>query len=164
MDVLSHALWSCLIYHKADTADQLLAVGLGVAPDLLAFAPMTIKNLVTGRMRGWMKADKTDSRNVTKWIPRWVYRVYDITHSIPVWLACFALWWWLAGKVPWPAFAWLIHIIVDIPTHTKKFFPTPFLWPISSFTVDGFSWAERWFMRLNYGSLALAYLLTYVIF
>ena len=163
MDIVSHALWSYLIYHKADTPEQLLAVALGVAPDLIPFAPMTIRHFVKRQMGAWKKIDKDNYEEVNRTIPRWVHRLYDVTHSIHIWIVWFCVLWAIRGSVPWPAFAWLIHIVVDIPTHTKRFFPTPFLWPISSFKVDGFSWAERWFMRLNYGSLILGYILVYVV-
>jgi hypothetical protein len=38
--------------------------------------------------------------------------------------------------------AWLLHILVDIPTHSTRFFPTPFLWPISSYEFSGIGWAN----------------------
>lgn len=38
--------------------------------------------------------------------------------------------------------AWPLHILVDIPTHSERFFPTPFLWPLSDFHVDGHPWSD----------------------
>jgi len=36
--------------------------------------------------------------------------------------------------------AWALHIIIDIPTHSYELFPTPFLWPISDFKINGIPW------------------------
>lgn len=163
MDILAHGLWTNLVYHKADTPEQLLAIGLGMAPDTLAFGPLLIKQLVTRQIRTWRKVDATTYDHINRVTPRWVFRAYDITHSIPIWLVGFSLWWLLAGFVPWPAFAWLIHILVDIPTHSRKFFPTPFLWPLSLYTFDGISWGVPWFMRLNYGALLVGYMIMWLL-
>jgi membrane-bound metal-dependent hydrolase YbcI (DUF457 family) len=38
--------------------------------------------------------------------------------------------------------AWPLHILVDIPTHSSQFFPTPFLWPVSDFYINGVSWGQ----------------------
>jgi|WetSurMetagenome_2_1015567.scaffolds.fasta_scaffold181981_2 hypothetical protein len=163
MDVISHALWSNLIFKEANTPDQVLAIALGTAPDLLAFGPMMAVQLIRKQRKQWKKVDESNYQEIASAIPNWVYRIYDVTHSIPVWLVGFLVWWFLAGRIPWPAFAWLIHILVDIPTHTIKFFPTPFLWPFSGYRFGGISWGERWFMRLNYASIAAMYIVIYLL-
>jgi hypothetical protein len=162
MDVISHALWSNLMFKEARTPEQLLAIALGTAPDLLAFAPMMAVQAIKKQRKQWKKVDENNYKEIAASIPNWVYRVYDITHSIPVWIVGFLTWWYLAGSIPWPAFAWLVHILVDIPTHTIDFFPTPFLWPLSKYRFGGISWGERWFMRTNYAALGVMYLLIYL--
>jgi hypothetical protein len=82
---------------------------------------------------------------------------------MPIWCVVFFGWWWLTGALPLAYLAWLGHILVDIPTHSKRFFPTPFLWPISDYKVDGISWGVRWFMLANYGSLAAAYAIVLIV-
>jgi hypothetical protein len=52
---------------------------------------------------------------------------------------------------------WLLHIVIDIPTHVG-IFALHFLWPLSSFSVSGSRWENRWFMAANYGALLLVYL------
>ena len=38
--------------------------------------------------------------------------------------------------------AWALHILVDMPTHARaRMAPQP-LWPLSTWAVDGFSWAD----------------------
>jgi hypothetical protein len=163
MDLLAHALWTNLIFQESDSSSRYLAIALGTAPDIVAFAPELIRATAARQMKMWRKVDDSTFDRVSHAIPKWVYRLYDVTHSIPLWLLGFGVWWLIAGKVPLPAFAWLLHILVDIPTHSKRFFPTPFLWPLSDFKVDGISWAVPWFMRANYGSLILLYLYFYLI-
>ena len=42
----------------------------------------------------------------------------------------------------WPreALAWGLHILVDLPTHSRQQWAPQFLWPLSTVTVDGVSW------------------------
>lgn len=58
--------------------------------------------------------------------------------------------------------AWFLHILMDIPTHTYRFYPTPFLWPVSDVKLNGFSWATPWFMIVNYSIIILIYLYFYL--
>jgi hypothetical protein len=157
MDIFAHALWTNLAYLKADTSTRLWATAFSVAPDALAFGPELVRSMVSRQAQKWRKVDESKFEELNRSIPRWVFRIYDITHSIPIWLIVCAVWWWVFGWFPLAYLAWIGHILVDIPTHSKKFFPTPFLWPISNYKVDGFSWGVRWFMITNYGSLAVAY-------
>lgn len=55
------------------------------------------------------------------------------------------------------AVAWGLHILLDVPTHGRSFYPTPFLWPLSDWTVDGFAWTSSWVWVLYYGALALVW-------
>ncbi len=157
MDIFAHFLWTNLAFLKADDSTRLWASTLSVAPDALAFGPELIRSMIARQSRKWRKVDESTFDDLNKSIPRWVFRIYDITHSIPIWIVVCALWWWLSGAFPLIYLGWLGHIVVDIPTHSKKFFPTPFLWPLFDYKFDGISWGVRWFMWANYGSLATAY-------
>lgn len=57
--------------------------------------------------------------------------------------------------------AWPLHILIDIPTHTAEFFPTPFLWPVSNFHVDGISWGNPFIFYPDLILLVLSYLIWY---
>jgi len=49
----------------------------------------------------------------------------------------------LSGR--WPRqelMVWGLHIIVDIPTHSRQPWGPRFLWPLSHMAVDGIPWAE----------------------
>jgi hypothetical protein len=73
--------------------------------------------------------------------PGWMIRLHHLFHSLPVLLLVT-----VAGRLVtrrWlpAALAWGLHILVDIPTHSRRHWAPQFLWPFSSLTVDGISWA-----------------------
>jgi hypothetical protein len=71
--------------------------------------------------------------------------------------AVIAIVWLIRQQLVKPLFAWPLHILIDIPTHTSAFFPTPFLWPLSDYRISGVSWTTRWFFLTNVVVLALWY-------
>ena len=84
-------------------------------------------------------------------------QLYNISHSLIVFVVVFALIWVVFRRTPWEMSGWLLHILVDIPTHSYRFYPTPFLWPFSEWKFDGFSWGVPWFIILNYSALISVY-------
>lgn len=87
------------------------------------------------------------------------YGLYDISHSLIVFGMALLLA-WLAFRRPVLAMSgWLFHILIDIPTHSADFFPTPIFWPLSNWKFSGISWATPWFMVANYSALAVVYLI-----
>ena len=60
-------------------------------------------------------------------IPAFVYHAYNVTHSLVVWLAVSLIVWRLGKRWPWILGAWALHVLCDIPTHSTRFFPTPYL-------------------------------------
>jgi hypothetical protein len=150
MDIFAHGLWSAVVYQRAPLRARLWAVFFGVAPDLSSFGVFFIQRLV----RGLFFLGKPELLS----IPPYVYYLYNLTHRLVVWSVVVVIVYLVRGRRwPWVLGAWGLHIMVDIFTHSDAFFPTPFLWPISSFHVNSFSWAEPWFMALNYSALVVAY-------
>ncbi|MCP5119140.1 MAG: hypothetical protein GY953_50715 [bacterium] len=84
--------------------------------------------------------------------------LYQLSHSLVTFAAVFAIVWLIRRQPSWVMLAWPLHILIDIPTHTTRFFATPFLWPISSYQFSGVSWGQRWFLILNYSALAAVFL------
>ena len=62
-------------------------------------------------------------------------------------------------EMVWPMLAWPFHIILDIPFHTKDFFPVQFLWPISDIAFDGISWSSPFIVIPNFSGIILLYIL-----
>lgn len=164
MDVFSHGLWSAAIYkiislriHKP--LKFWLAALFGMAPDLLSFG---LVYFVTFVSHGFTQPYFMDEHGPNpELVPTYVEGFYNYTHSLPIFLIVFLIVWAVMKKPVWEMGAWGLHILADIPTHTTEFFPTPFLWPISSFKFSGISWGHTTFLFVNYLLLFLVFILIY---
>jgi hypothetical protein len=148
MDIFAHGLWTAA---AARTANRKLprpihivwAGFAGVAPDLFAFAPALAVGL-------W-------ERHVFAPNLPLAWQLYRISHSLIVFALVFGVVWLLARRPVLELLGWPLHILIDIPSHSLRFFATPFLWPLSDYRFDGISWANRWFMLANYTALLIVY-------
>ncbi len=154
------------------------AIFWGVSPDIFAFTLPFVWmfwNIVFGDMEF---SDFPRPENIepaardTLPIFQLASQLYNISHSLIVFILIFALaavllrvklppslkLWRTSRRMPWEMSGWLLHILVDIPTHSYRFYPTPFLWPFSEWKFNGFSWGVPWFIILNYSALILVYL------
>ena len=48
-------------------------------------------------------------------IPTYVYHAYNVTHSLVIFAAAFALVWMIRRKCPWVMGAWGLHILLRHP-------------------------------------------------
>ncbi|MDZ7374082.1 MAG: hypothetical protein ONB23_08950 [candidate division KSB1 bacterium] len=149
MDIFAHGLWSYQLVGRRGRVWP--AVLVGTAPDLFAFLPYTTERLVRGQL--WQPATGLPD------FPLYVFRLYDVSHSLVVAAVVIGLVYLLRKRIPLFLVAWPLHILFDIPTHSRAFFPTPFLWPFSNLRVNGVPWSTPWLMLLNYGVLALLFAL-----
>ena len=84
--------------------------------------------------------------------------LYQFSHSLVIWALVFVLVWVISKRPRWELLGWALHILIDIPSHTTGFYPTPFLFPISNYRFPyGVSWANTWYMIINYGALAFVW-------
>ncbi len=148
MDIFAHGLWSYAVFHKKKYA--WLAILFGVLPDILSFGILFIMNLISGSLQRGPPSLSS--------LPDWLFAAYSMTHSFVIFLLVFFIIYLLTKKWFWPLTAWAIHVLIDIPTHSTRFFPTPFLWPLSGYVFDGISWATPWFMLVNYSSLMIVFI------
>ena len=88
-------------------------------------------------------------------IVAYVGSMYNITHSFVIFTVVFAIVWFISKRPQYVMLAWPLHILVDIPTHSSTFFPTPFLWPLSDFYINGISWGN-WFIFFPNVALLIA--------
>ena len=51
-----------------------------------------------------------------------------------------------------------IWLLLDIPSHTLQFFPTPVFYPISDFRVDGTRWSTPVVLFTNVGVLLVLWM------
>jgi len=145
MDTLTHGLYGGVAFGRKNKVSYWKAFFFGVMPDLFSFGILfafSILNLVSGP--DWSSGPPDPAS-----IPSYVHAMYNITHSLIVAGLVIALVWWVRKKPLVELFAWPLHILVDIPTHSQAFFPTPFLWPVSNYTFDGISWSTPWVLITN---------------
>ena len=85
--------------------------------------------------------------------PEWMVRLHHLFHSLPVLLLLAVAGRLATGRWSPAAVAWGLHILIDIPTHSRRSWAPQFLWPFSSVTIGGLSWVEGvipvigWFLK-----------------
>ena len=131
MDPLTHLL----ITRKAVGTDC-KALAAGLAPDIPFYATYPAWLITQG------KVTEAFGRNEWPEAPQWIQTLHHVSHSFLILLVLIVAirlakgYWPLWGK------AWGLHILVDIPTHSRQNWAPQFLWPLSDATVDGLSWPK----------------------
>lgn len=157
MDIVSHGLWGGLAFGRSSKRDYWLAFIFGLAPDIFSFGLLTIAQILgIGPRIEW-----SDTATAAASIPQYVQVMYNYTHSLVIAALVFGIVWILLKK-PWlPLLAWPLHILFDIPTHSTDFYPTPFLWPVSTFGIDGIPWSQPWIFFPNWLAIIISYAVWY---
>ena len=145
MDFFAHALWMYILFYNKPYL--WLAVLFGVLPDLLTFGFNFVEFFIT---RKYKKIDFKDPEQMLKYVPKYVFKLYEWTHSLVTFFVIYILVFLITGDMPLYMWGWAFHILIDIPTHTKKFFPVRFMYPISNYAIDGIIWRTKRFMITNY--------------
>jgi len=169
MDVFSHGLWAAALAkifnlkQKKVKVNAWMAAFWGAFPDVFAFAPVFIwlgyqfffGNFDFGALGSpeHMEPSQPDTLPIF----RLTNFLYSLTHSLFIFVAVFLIIWIIWRRPRYSMFGWLLHILIDIPTHNYQFYPTPFLWPFSEWKFDGFSWAEPWFLICNFSALIIVW-------
>ena len=136
MDFVSHGLWGGISFGRKDKKLFMLATGISILPDILTEGLFFVLYLLNiGGMPGWEHGHP----NINDY-PMFAQNLYNITHSLFIFVMVFGLFWIVSRRPLWILAAWGLHILIDVPTHSLALFPTPFLWPISDFKVDGIGW------------------------
>lgn len=146
MDIFSHGLWAGAaaygLNRKVKTPVSVWKFGAwGVFPDLLSFSVAFIWMRVTGTRFDAYNAEPFGGDG--QFIYQLTNTLYNLSHSLVIFLIVFGLIWLLFKRPVWELGGWLVHILIDVPTHSYAFFPTPILWPISEWKFNGFSWGSR---------------------
>jgi hypothetical protein len=144
--------------YKDQLKQRLWAVFFGVAPDLVGFAPAFFYMLFSGHSFGPKAFDSG------VWVFKFASEAYNYTHSLVIFVGVALIVAALRnGRIYWPMFGWLLHILIDIPSH-KDFYETPFLFPLSNYRFShGVSWAHPTYMFINYGALIIVYIAIYLV-
>ncbi len=175
MDILSHGLWAAAGAHgssRLGSSNKRVhpwwAFFWGMFPDLFAFTVPFIAllwNILTGGMAvgDWPRPEQGEPPTAHQWPGLLLAStLYQYSHSLIIVLivaVALLLYCYLRKKrFPLEMLGWPLHILLDIPTHTYQFFPTPALWPLSQWKFDGYSWAHPVFMVANYSALIIVFL------
>ncbi|GIW67042.1 MAG: hypothetical protein KatS3mg095_0940 [Candidatus Parcubacteria bacterium] len=169
MDIFSHGLWTGAAYKVINkkTKKQFnikQAIFWGVFPDIFAFSISFIFlfiNLVSGKINFDNISHLIEIEPSAYVIFELTSFLYSISHSIMIFFLVFMVLFLIFKRPIWELGGWFLHIILDIPTHSYRFYPTPFLWPISDWKFNGLSWATPWFLLLNYLTIIIVYFFLY---
>ena len=159
MDIVSHGLWGSLAFGRKNRKGFWRAFLFGIAPDFLSFGIFFASTFLGLAERPRFSSEPPDP----SLIPSYVHNLYNLTHSLIIFAVLFFVLWLIFKKPVWEALAWGLHIVFDIFTHSFKFFPTPFLWPVSGFKFDGWHWGSPWIFFPNLALLLILYLWFFVI-
>lgn len=175
MDIFAHGLWTAAAAkatnRKLEPKNKRrlniwLTTFWGIFPDLFAFTIPFIwiaLGLLSGNVHlsDFPRPQQTEPPADGKLyaVMRLANSLYSISHSAIIFAAVFLIVWLVARRPVWELGGWLLHILIDIPTHSYQFYPTPVFWPFSGWRFHGISWANPWFMILNYSALLIVYLL-----
>jgi len=177
MDILAHGLWAaaaakaCNLKNKKPSIKKLnalIAAFWGVFPDLFAFT-IPFAWLILGPFFGDTvpRLGPPEHGEPPPIDSHWVFHLastlYNYSHSIVIFLVVIGIIQLMKKRIPWEIGGWLLHILIDIPTHSYEFYPTPFLWPISNFMINGLPWATPWFFLSTYAALVIAYFVIWLI-
>ena len=155
MDVLAHGLWGGAVFGRKQGSSWKRACFWGMFPDLMAFGPAIIAGLITGDRLSWFRWAPEDAH--ASWITWYSNHAYLVSHSLVVWAVAAGVLSAWQKKFPWAFGAAALHILCDIPLHTLRYFPTPYLWPLPTPLHDGMRWSMPVFMLANYVVLTAIY-------
>jgi membrane-bound metal-dependent hydrolase YbcI (DUF457 family) len=153
MDIVSHGLWGAVAFGRRNRSSFWLAFVIGLAPDLLSFGVLWTA-VVLGLAE---KPDFSHGTPPESSIPHYVHYLYNVTHSFIVFFVAFLLMWFLLKRPLWELGAWGLHVLVDVPTHSYAFFPTPILWPLLNWKFNGWQWTTPTILVPNFVLLSLVY-------
>jgi len=108
----------------------------GSIPDLIPFTIPVIFSLFS-RVAFWAGENQVMFENARN--------LYQYTHSLVIFIVVFLLFRFVLKRWYLSPLGWGLHIVIDMPLHSSDYFPTPFLFPLSSWTLPfGISWATWW--------------------
>ena len=152
MDILGHALWGYVVFRKKALTKW--TVLMAMMPDLLSFGIYLVILLFTGRL---YKITAILGGPEFHTIPNYVIFIYNTTHSLLI-AGMFGIFVYLKyRKYMVLIWGWMMHIGIDIFTHTDTFFPTHILYPVSYVHFSFIRWSDPWFMIANYTAFIVIY-------
>lgn len=136
MDIFSHSLWGYGLFGQKRPWP---AMAFGIMPDMVSFGLFAIIRLVSGQY--------VSGKPPLEIIPAWCFLLYDLSHSLLIAVFVTLLFFRTRRSLAFAMLAWPFHILLDIPFHSRHYFPTKFFYPLSDYFYDGVAWnsAVVWF-------------------
>ncbi|MBN2460663.1 MAG: hypothetical protein JXB60_03565 [Candidatus Cloacimonetes bacterium] len=154
MDILSHSLWSLALLPGPPVFSKVV---MGLLPDLSVFGTGLVVQTIKGQKQPRFQSREQMLQWFDKKDNRWIKGLYSWTHSLIIWICILIpviiIYRCSYRAMPWFMLAAPLHIIMDIPTHTRDSFPVRFLTPLSRFQINGIHWSRKNAMILNYSFL-----------
>ena len=167
MDTLSHGLWAgaavmAIARRKPVTRAQLTgAVLMGILPDVAQAIPVLgwalTRDDPIGSFIGFAIANPEREVVMPQGIEEISHHLHCALHSVVIASLATLAAWRLRPALLVPFVGWWLHILLDIPTHSKSYYAVPVLYPFTYWGMDGIAWTTPWVLAANYGALALAY-------
>lgn len=165
MDIVAHALWTgavlAAVHRRRPLTAQtaLMTLALAVTPDLIHLLPMTAWSLFGDgsitQLWHYAVALPGQEPQTLPIINSLTHHLHCIFHSAIIAGIVSLLAWLVVGRIWIPLLGWWSHIVIDIPTHSADFYPSPVLYPITQRGFDGVAWNTPWFVVLNYSALCV---------
>src|ERR1035437_1607699 len=159
MEIVAHGLWAAAaaITAKRSTKASVhvgWAVWWAAFPDVLAFGPAFAAGLWL-RLSGAPNAGSADGHL----LPHVHVGVspYPAGRILIVFLLVVRRVAILTRRIVFEMLGWLLHILIDSPTQSLRYYATRFLWPVSDYRIDGIAWWTPWFWAAKYAALVLVY-------
>ena len=143
MDIFSHILWTYLPFRNKEWCNK--AIMFAILPDTGYLLIM---------LYGFLFAPSIENAI----IPASLMALYHLLHSFfTLGLVAIVIWKFRPGLLP-AISGWLLHILIDIPTHHGDFC-TRFLYPIfPNVYIEGIAWSNIEVLALSYSLFILAYI------
>ena len=138
MDIISHGLWGGIAFGRKSRKSFWLSFAIGISPDIFSFGVFWLATFFGISQRPDWKHGPPD----ISLIPGYVGNLYNITHSLIIFALVFTILWIIFKRPVWEIGAWGLHVLVDVFSHSYRFFPTPFLWPVSDFKINAIGWGD----------------------
>ena len=170
MDVVAHGLWAAVICRWRGRRQPIArsatawTIGLAVAPDLVQLTPIVAAALTTPQgwssLQAYIHALPHYQPVLPPQVEFVVHHLHCTMHSALVAALATLLSWVFLRRFWWPLVGWWMHIVIDVFTHSRDFYSSPVLYPITQRGFDGWAWNDPWQLTFNYGLIGIFWFIT----
>lgn len=170
MDIFSHGLWAGVVAKGTNKIQNKRRINVwaamlwGVFPDLFAFSIPFVFIVWSVAFSGHSFGDFGGQPAIAEptnpsaiQLFQLSHVLYNVSHSLFIFTIVFLAVCAYFKQVRVELLGWLLHIVMDVPTHTYAFFPTPVFWPLFDWKFNGIHWGQWWFIIADYSLLLLVY-------